>query len=105
MPAMAGRLFRMTERNRPSPSKGSSVPTGKLLWALRLFCLLAWLWLLVAIPFLTDAASGFAFGLSLRGSWMLLPLGWLTTPIFFPASLRSRAGRHFFLASGFAGIL
>jgi hypothetical protein len=52
---------------------------------------LAWLWLLLALPFLTDAACNVFAGLFLFGTWLLLAVAWLFVGLVgLPHSLSSR---------------
>jgi hypothetical protein len=62
---------------------------------------LAWLWLLAALPHLTDAACPLPVGLLLFATWVLLAVSWLAVGVFS----RSRTGRLWWLAAGVAGCL
>jgi hypothetical protein len=95
----------MTESESPNPSKGPGIPKGKHPSGVRLLALLAGLWLLVAIPFLTDPACNMFIGVYLTVTLLGLGLGWLCIPILFPASLRSRAGLFLYLSSACPVIL
>jgi hypothetical protein len=60
---------------------------------------LAWLWLLAALPFLTDAACNVLAGLVLLASWSFLAVAWLAVGVVS----RSRTSRLWWLAAGVAG--
>lgn len=64
---------------------------------------MAWLWLLIAIPFLTDAACNFFAGMALTLFWMLLALAWLAG-LFFASCFSPRAG-YLWLSAALAGVL
>jgi hypothetical protein len=62
----------------------------------------AWVWLVFALPFLTDAACNILVGLLLLGSWAVLALAWLVLGLVgLPRSLGSR----WWWASAVAGCL
>jgi hypothetical protein len=73
-------------------------------WA-RLLGTLAWLWLVVALPFLTDASCFFLIALVLAGSWLVLGVAWLGLPLVLPAALSTRSGRGWYLSAAAAGLL
>src|SRR5262249_28856902 len=69
----------------------------------RLLAILAWAWLLVALPFITDAGCPFVIVLLLAVAWLVLALLWLCLPSCVPGSLGSRTCRRWWLASAAAG--
>jgi hypothetical protein len=73
--------------------------------AVRMLSWLAWLWLVAALPFLTDASCNLFVGFALSGTWLLLAVAWLVMPFSMPAFLLQRAARRRWLAAGFAGSL
>jgi hypothetical protein len=86
---------------------GDRLPTdlGSRLIALRIHAVLSWLWLLVGLPWITDASSG-DLGLILLAAWLLLSVFWGGLFLeWYPTSLLSRAGRRCLLASGLALLL
>jgi hypothetical protein len=73
--------------------------TSSRVWVL---ALLAWLWLILALPFVTDASCNMFVGFVLAASWMLLAAIWLIQ-VFISAAVRgSWSGRSWWMASGFA---
>jgi hypothetical protein len=66
---------------------------------------LAWLWLLLAIPSLTDVASSFVAGSLLAVGWLVFALAWLLLPLFRPGALGSPAGKQWYLGAAAAGVL
>lgn len=67
--------------------------------------LLAWLWLVVALPFLTDASCHFLIGFALAGSWLLLGFIWICFLLSAPDVLRFRSARRWWVLAGSAGCL
>lgn len=47
----------------------------------RLHAILTGTWLLVALPFLTDAACNMFVGMALSAAWLVLAVAWLVLPI------------------------
>jgi hypothetical protein len=72
--------------------------------ALRLFVVLAWLWFLLAIPFVTDAACRFDAFLLLAWSGGLIGFVWLVVTLVYPALLK-RPTRLRWLSVPLAGLL
>ena len=64
----------------------------------RVLTVLAWLWLAVALPFLTDAGCNMFIGLGLAASWAVLAIIWLIL-----LRVGWRAGRGWWLSSWVAG--
>src|SRR5437899_997592 len=74
------------------PTRPDWTTTGE-----RALAVLAWLWLLVARPFLTDVACNLFVGGLLCGTWVLLALAWLLVGL---VGLRhSQTGRSWWLAA------
>jgi hypothetical protein len=71
----------------------------------RLLAVFAWIWLLVAIPFLTDAASPFPIGCGLALSWFALAVAWWTMPFVSAGGIFSKPWRQHWLLAGIAGAL
>jgi hypothetical protein len=61
------------------------------------------MWLLLAIPFLTNVQLDFPGGLFVAGGWVLLAGTWLLLPLDHPACLRSPVGRRWYLGAALAG--
>src|SRR5262249_20598945 len=57
---------------------------------------LAWLWLIVALPFITDAACDMFVALVLGFTWMALALSWLCGLFAVPFISRSSSARLIF---------
>jgi hypothetical protein len=95
----------------PEPTEtnvASVVPSESLaginLYA-RLLALMAWLWLLAALPFVTDAAC-FLFVVALLAiTWIMLALAWLCGLFEARYLLRSSSARRWWLSAGLAGLL
>jgi hypothetical protein len=71
----------------------------------RIHALLTWVWLLLALPFLTNTSCDLFIGLPLGCIWLLLGAVWLVIPFAPPTAFYIRAKRNCWLASGFAGLL
>jgi hypothetical protein len=72
--------------------------------AVRLLAGLAWLWLLVALPFLTNASCGLYPCILLVFTWLALAVAWVCLPVFEPAIVfRSPRGRRLWLSVCLAG--
>lgn len=65
---------------------------------------LSWLWLLTALPFITDAACNFIAAIVLALTWFALALTWLCG-LFVPYLLRSSSARLWWSSAGLAGLL
>src|SRR5262245_58994079 len=70
----------------------------------RLFACLAWLWLLIGLPFFTDATCHFPAFLFLGGTGFLLAIMWAAFTVAWPALLRS-PNRKYWLSIPLAGAL
>jgi hypothetical protein len=66
----------------------------------RILTVLAWLWLAVALPFLTDAGCDMFVALGLAASWAVLGIIWL---VLLPVGWRT--GWAWLLSAGVAGCL
>jgi hypothetical protein len=75
------------------------------LTGVRILAWLAWLWLVAALPFLTNASCNLFVGFALAATWLLLAGAWLVLPLGMPGVLLQRAGRRRWLAAGGAGCL
>jgi hypothetical protein len=71
----------------------------------RLLAMLAWLWLLVALPFLTDASCVVFVGLALTCGWLGLGVAWLLLPLVARGALSTGARRAWYVAAAAAGVL
>ena len=76
--------------------------TEGLIAGLRVVAVLAWLWLLTALPFLTDVSSGLLAGFFLFFAWWMLAIAWF---ILLMGSFRSRRARCWSLSAALAGSL
>src|SRR5579883_1330806 len=70
----------------------------------RLLAILAWAWLLVALPDLTDAAAAIPFAAYLAVIWLVLAVAWFVLPFVSPGGLRTKAWRRWWLAAAAAGM-
>jgi hypothetical protein len=61
------------------------------------------IWLVTALPFLSDATTGFPLGLLLSSVWLVLACSWLVLPFVWEGGLRSRSWRRWWLAAGAVG--
>jgi hypothetical protein len=58
----------------------------------RALAVLAWVWLVLALPFLTDVGCNFLVALFLAGTWLLLAVAWLVVGLArLPRHLPSRS--------------
>lgn len=72
----------------------------------RLLAVLAWLWVLIAAPFLTDASCNLYARIVLVFTWLALAIVWVCLPIFEPTTVfRSPRGRRYWLSVALAGVL
>jgi hypothetical protein len=69
----------------------------------RTIAVLAWLWLLLALPFLTDAACNMIAAMGLFMAWALLACAWLLIGLAGPA--KAWTGKGWWIAAGVAGCL
>jgi hypothetical protein len=67
---------------------------------LRALAALAWGWLVVALPFITDAAVNVFLGLVLAAVWLGLTLAWGCVGAYVPGYLRDWRRRRKWLACG-----
>jgi hypothetical protein len=91
------------EDNVPSVALNESMDRDAL-YAMVLAAM-AWLWLLAALPFLTDAACQFPVAGVLAITWMILALAWLCGLLLAQSVLRSSSARRWWLSAGLAGLL
>src|SRR5271170_5237899 len=68
--------------------------------AVKVLAVLACLWLMAALPFLTDTGCNILISLGLAASWLVLGIGWLA---LLPLSWRS--GRRWWSFAGSVGCL
>ncbi len=92
----------------PTENKAAStVPSesmeGATLYA-KLLAVFACLWLLVALPFVTDAACPLFATLGLAIHWLILAFAWLFG-LWAPFLVRSSSARRWWLSAGIAGLL
>jgi hypothetical protein len=82
------------------------VPLASLL-GIRLLVACATVWLVAALPFLTDTAGVdlFNFNFWLVIAWFLLTWHWLRVPFASPVKLRSRPSRRLWLMTGAVCVL
>jgi hypothetical protein len=80
-------------------------PDGFTKSLLRILALLGGLWILVAIPFLTDAGCNILVGGVLALCWFVGGLFWYALALSRPALLRSRPERYLWLGIGIVGVL
>ena len=116
-----------TESNISPLASNDSIDSGTLY--ARILAALAWLWLVVALPFITDAACDMFVAIVLGFTWMALALSWLcglfAVPFIFRSSLarlilktfgvtedeivqflpRSSSGRLWWASAGLAGLV
>ena len=71
----------------------------------RLLAVFAWIWLLVAVPFLTDAVSPFPIGYDLAMIWFGLAVAWWTMPVVSSGGFFSKPWRRYWVLAGIAGAL
>jgi hypothetical protein len=71
----------------------------------RVLALCAWLWLLVALPFVTDVTTSFPVDLVLSAGWLMLISVWLGIPFISSADFQSPRWRRWWLAAGCAGLI
>jgi hypothetical protein len=69
----------------------------------RLLAVLAWLWLLVAIPFLTDIGCDLLVGFLLFFTWLLMAVGWIV--LAFPWRSKTLSSRLWWFGAGIAGCM
>jgi hypothetical protein len=67
----------------------------------RTLAILAWLWVTVALVFLTDVSCSFGVGVGLLVFWVVLALQWLIMGLAGLPDLRSK--RFWWIAAGVAG--
>jgi hypothetical protein len=72
--------------------------------AVRILALFSWLWLLAAIPFLTDATCCFPIALLLGFSWCVLGAAWLCLPLVNRSAFTSRSWRRWYFAAASTGL-
>lgn len=72
----------------------------------RLLAVLAWLWVLVATPFLTNPSCAVYVRILLVFTWLVLAVCWIWLPIFEPTTVfRSPRGRRLWLSAALAGLV
>jgi hypothetical protein len=71
----------------------------------RLLAAFAWVWLLVALPEVTNAAGTFPLDLCLALIWLVLAVAWFILPFVSPGGVRSGPWRRWWLAAGVAGAI
>jgi hypothetical protein len=71
----------------------------------RILAALAWLWLVVALPFITDAACNIFAAFVLGFAWMALALSWLCVLFAVPFLSRSSSARLWWASAGLAGLV
>jgi hypothetical protein len=70
------------------------------LLGVRLLVVCALVWLVVALPSLTDAGAAYPLSLFLGGAWALLAWAWVRLPLLSLGRLRSRPWRRWWLTAG-----
>jgi hypothetical protein len=70
------------------------------LFGVRVLVVCAMVWLVAALPILTDAGAAYPVSLFLGGVWWLLAWAWVRLPFRSLAELRSRAWRRWWLTAG-----
>jgi hypothetical protein len=71
-----------------------------------ILAILAWLWLVLALPFLTDASCPMFVGFALTGTWLVLAVFWFAVGLqFWDGLTSSRATKRGWIAAGVAGAL
>lgn len=101
--------IRATIPNNPgedqySPDGANESIVGNTSYAM-LLALMAWLWFLAALPFLTDAACQIFVAAILAILWMILAFTWLCGLFMARSLLRSSSAWKWWLSAGLAGLL
>lgn len=95
--------------NEPMGNQAAAIAPNESIDGMTLYAkflaVFAWLWLLAALPFVTDAACEFIASMLLAVTWMILAFAWLCGLLAAPFLFRSASARKWWFSAGLAGIL